>query len=187
MWAGGTAAARSLGGDLYPTSSQLINVKKEIVSGQLPPEARLIAPTPHPFGKWNRALRADIYDELLKLPLRYQLHSFEALINHSASSSVGYAPPLGPVDRDDVIPFFVHRDANGKLPGKMLSLDEKKQLPSFVLQIPLIDGDLWRFEDELIKIFPTKKTFLRSHAAFIFGADRDVKMILHHWMLGMGF
>lgn len=187
VWAGGTAATRSLGGDLYPQTSQYINLKKDIVSGHLPPEARLVAPTPHAFGRWNRTLRADIYDELLKLPLRYQLHPFEKVSQHAAASSVGYAAPLGPVDPVDTIPFFVHRDSLGRLPGKLSSLDAKKLLPSFVLTIALVEGDLWRFEDELIKMFPTKKTFVRSHAVYVFGADNDARMILHHWMVGMGF
>jgi hypothetical protein len=187
MWAGGTAVSNHLGKDLFPQSTKLINIKKDIVGGALPPEARLISPVHHTFGKWNRSLRPDIYDELLKLPLRYQLHSLETIMKQSAGSNVGYAPPLGPADSHDTIPFFVHRDSSGKLPGKVYSTHAKNQTPHFFMEIRMVEGDLWRFEGEIIKMFPTKKTFVRSHAVYVFGADNDARMILHHWLLGLGF
>lgn len=206
--------------------------------------------------KWSRQLRADIYDELLKLPLRYALHDFRTLQTHlhavpstaaasekgemdsgftgetplppgvfhssrsssssnasdvAASSSlstseaqqqqlefsyyavagrdsaVGYAPPLGHVDPLDVLPFFVHRTSNGQLPGKVYSMNAKNLMPAFYLRIQNVEGDVFRFEEELMKIFPTKKIFVRSHSVYVYNVNLDGRAVLHHWLLGLGF
>lgn len=194
------------------------------------------------MSKWSRRLRADIYDELLKLPLRFALHDFNVLQAHlhampaaaeataetgeaplppgvyrssgnsnnnntesaaaSPSSSslmsshyavagrdsaVGYAPPLGHVDPLDVLPFFVHRTSNGALPGKVHSMDARRLMPAFYLRIQNIEGDLFRFEEELMKIFPTKKIFVRSHSVYVYNVGLDGQAVLHHWLLGLGF
>ncbi|CAG9569354.1 conserved hypothetical protein [Leishmania major strain Friedlin] len=197
------------------------------LSGQRIP---LLKPT---LSKWSRQLRSDIYDELLKLPLRYALHDFRTLQAHihavpatatnasctaaagerlppgvyhassglsSASpdapayyavagrdSAVGYAPPLGPADPVDVIPFFVHRSSNGHLPGKVYSMNAKTLMPAFYMRIQNIEGDMFRFEEELMKIFPTKKIFVRSHSVYVYNVNLDGRAVLHHWLLGLGF
>jgi hypothetical protein len=184
---GGTAAVPALGKDLRHEGGRVVNVEKDIISGALPDEARKLRPISHPFSKWNRQLRADIYDELLKLPLRYQLHPFDKIVAHQSQSAVGYAPPMGPVDPDDVIPFFVHRNANGRFQGYIRSMHPKIAMPAFFMRINGVEGDLFRFEEELIKIFPTKKTFVRPYCVYVNAAGKDAKMILDHWYMGLGF
>ena len=186
-WLGGVAAVKSLGKDLREPTGQFVNVQRDVAQGSLPIEARTLAPTMHKFGKWNRELRADIYDELLKLPLRFSLHSFDRLVDHSANSAVGYAPPLGPADPIDTIPFFVHRNAVGHLPGRVHSMHAKINMPNFFMTIRMVEGDLFRFEEELLKIFPTKKIFVKDHTVYVFNVNNDGKVILHHWLLGLGF
>lgn len=225
------------------------------VSGQRVPLAKA------GLSKWSRRLRSDIYDELLKLPLRYALHDFRTLQAHihavpatapapsgaaaaaaSASpsspaaaargalphhdeqlppgvyrstaaaaaaavgqppsdasaapayyavagrdSAVGYAAPLGPADPLDVLPFFVHRTPNGQLPGKVHSMHNKNLMPAFYMRIQNVEGDLFRFEEELMKIFPTKKIFVRSHTIYVYNVNLDGRSVLHHWLLGLGF
>lgn len=102
-------------------------------------------------------------------------------------SAVGYAPPLGPADPLDTIPFFVHRTSTGLLPGRVHSMDAKRLMPAFYLRIGLIDGDIFRFEEELLKIFPTKKIFVRRHAVYVYNVNLDGKEVLFHWLLGLGF
>lgn len=196
--------------------------------------------------KWSRHLRADIYDELLKLPLRYALHDFHTLQAHlhavpamtdavaattgaeggapplppgvfrssgkapaattggddaapqqplmsshyavaGRDSAVGYAAPLGHVDPLDVLPFFVHRSSNGQLPGKVYSMNAKNLMPAFYMRIQNVEGDMFRFEEELMKIFPTKKIFVRSHSVYVYNVNLDGRAVLHHWLLGLGF
>ncbi|CAM37149.1 conserved hypothetical protein [Leishmania braziliensis MHOM/BR/75/M2904] len=197
------------------------------LSGQRMP---VLKPT---LSKWSRKLRSDIYDELLKLPLRYALHDFRTLqahihavpgiatsangsaaagerlppgVYHASSSlfakstdaptyyavagrdsAVGYAPPLGPADPVDVIPFFVHRTSNGHLPGKVYSMNAKTLMPAFYMRILNVEGDIFRFEEELMKIFPTKKIFVRSHSVYVYNVNLDGRAVLHHWLLGLGF
>ncbi|TPP49100.1 hypothetical protein CGC21_0365 [Leishmania donovani] len=102
-------------------------------------------------------------------------------------SAVGYAPPLGPADPVDVIPFFVHRSSNGHLPGKVYSMNAKTLMPAFYMRIQNIEGDMFRFEEELMKIFPTKKIFVRSHSVYVYNVNLDGRAVLHHWLLGLGF
>ncbi|KEG11576.1 hypothetical protein DQ04_02471030 [Trypanosoma grayi] len=223
MWLGGTMSTAALGHDVRPASGKYINVVPPtdiptgIAAGSLPPEANVAAvlPVPHTYlSKWNRALRSDIYDELLKLPLRFKLHDFSKLCpppppppppqqqqqqqQHQQDqlppvgvigrdSVVGYLPPLGPADPLDTIPFFVHRNSNGSLPGKLYSMNARNLMPAFYLRIQQVEGDLFRFEEELLKIFPTKKIFVRSHSIYVYNVGIDGKMILHHWLLGLGF
>ncbi|KPI90617.1 hypothetical protein ABL78_0213 [Leptomonas seymouri] len=235
-----TPQASSLAASHFAHSPELRHVADGIsmsISGQRMPLAK---PT---LTKWSRQLRADIYDELLKLPLRYALHDFRRLQAHlhavpdveaveegesplppgvycsssrhsgheggnaaepsSASSSsplmsshyavagrdsaVGYAPPLGHVDPMDVLPFFVHRTSNGLLPGKIYSINAKNLMPVFYMRIQNIEGDMFRFEEELMKIFPTKKIFVRSHSVYVYNVNLDGRAVLHHWLLGLGF
>ncbi|KAG8340503.1 hypothetical protein TRVL_08670 [Trypanosoma vivax] len=223
IWLGGTASNAALGHDVRPHSGRYINVlpptdiATSIAAGSMPPEANVAAavPVPHtPYSKWNRALRSDIYDELLKLPLRFKLHDFSKLLPpqagreeestkaqqndalasgaHSSASvgrfsAVGYLPPLGPVDPLDTIPFFVHRNSNGFLPGKVYSMNARNLMPAFYMRIQQVEGDVFRFEEELLKIFPTKKIFVRSHSIYVYNVALDGRMILHHWLLGLGF
>lgn len=186
-WLGGVASVKALGKDLRDSSGLFVNVQRDVANGALPLEARRLAPVMHKFGKWNRELRADVYDELLKLPLRFSLHPFDRLVEHSAGSAVGYAPPLGQVDPLDTIPFFVHRNAIGQLPGKVHSMHQKINMPNFFLTVRMVEGDLFRFEEELLKIFPTKKIFVKDHTVYLFNVNNDGKVILHHWLLGLGF
>ncbi|EKF98527.1 hypothetical protein TCSYLVIO_010573 [Trypanosoma cruzi] len=214
IWLGGTASIPALGHDARPSTGKYINVipptniAKSIAAGSLPPEASVAAVQPVPgkhYSKWNRVLRSEIYDELLKLPLRYKLHDFSKLCPPSSSSStlqgpqlqnvgvvgkgsvVNYNPPLGPADPLDTIPFFVHRNSNGFLPGRVYSMDARNLMPAFFLRIQQVEGDLFRFEEELLKIFPTKKIFVRSHSIYVYNVGMDGRMILHHWLLGLGF
>ncbi|CCD12810.1 unnamed protein product [Trypanosoma congolense IL3000] len=208
MWLGGTASGTALGHDVRPSTGKYINVvgptdvAANIAAGTMPPEASVAAalPMPHtPYGKWNRALRSDVYDELLKLPLRYKLHDFTKLCPQrheqsagpvgivGGSSAVGYLPPLGPADPLDTIPFFVHRNSNGFLPGKVYSMNARNLMPAFYLRIQQVEGDMFRFEEELLKIFPTKKIFVRSHSIYVYNVALDGRMVLHHWLLGLGF
>lgn len=341
VWLGGTASTPTLGLDLRPSSGSFVNVwhgnpthpsTRRATAAQFqpsatsqltsfaPPERRQllshikVGRPQWSIQKFHRVLRADIYDELLKLPLRYALHDFDTLERHlmggrrnfmeshvhpghrlqvqqsgssmeaSPSSSlrrgdgksaeralghdeeeegedpmdevspgvyafppegpssavensssspttpslqafrppspssavdtdgdavvdgfpppdaspyysimghqpsaVGYAPPLGPADPLDTIPFFVHRTSTGLLPGRVHSMDAKRLMPAFYLRIGLIDGDIFRFEEELLKIFPTKKIFVRRHAVYVYNVNLDGKEVLFHWLLGLGF
>lgn len=275
VWLGGTASTPSLGTDTRSANGQYINVVAEGMQNRrtaahfsvnpsrnaslfFPPETRNAVVARSRVGipkasssKWNRRLRADIYDELLKLPLRFALHDFSVLQRHLENSlssrpylaslhspregrqvgvdtpgwddsgvyefsskasgeereregegeeehrfyavagrvsSVGYAPPLGPADPLDVLPFFVHRGSNGQLPGTLRSMHPRNLMPAFVLKIEKsVEGDVFRFEEELMKIFPTKKIFVRSHCIYVYNVGKDGQLVLHHWLLGLGF
>lgn len=326
LWLGGTASTPTLGLDLRPASGSFVNVwsggngnsssSRRATQAQFqpsatsqlhsfaPPERRQllshikVGRPQWSIQKFHRVLRADIYDELLKLPLRFALHDFDTLEQHlmggrsprfkrettapshrgkeveeeedtdevfpgvyameaeheapydatpllsdpnstakeahphsspslpspppstspandaaqvvdpstealpvssspfSSScysvmghqpSAVGYAPPLGPADPLDTIPFFVHRTSTGLLPGRVHSMDAKRLMPAFYLRIGNIDGDIFRFEEELLKIFPTKKIFVRRHAVYVYNVNLDGREILFHWLLGLGF
>lgn len=102
-------------------------------------------------------------------------------------SGVGYAPPLGPVDPFDTIAFFVHRTSHGNFAMKVRSMNLKNLMPSFYLQIGGIDGDIFRFEEELMKLFPTKKIFTRRERVFVYNVNFDGLMVVRHWLLGLGF
>lgn len=306
VWLGGTASTNALGVEVRPGAGMFVNVLPEGVQKNRRTAAHF-NPTANPadvllnnnfaapelrhsigrmpqhkpqMQRWMRGLRADVYDELLKLPLRYALHSFDRLhahlyahapsaenvevasatlprgvyrhdvdatkgaahhgtnaaephivVGHSdgpqsrpdalspaapmqatrfdsavqtleqaetssddvlyavagRNSSVGYAPPLGPADPLDTIGFFVHRNSNGHLPGKLHSMNTKILMPAFYMRIQNVDGDMFRFEEELLKIFPTQKIFVRSHSVYVYNVNRDARMILHHWLLGLGF
>lgn len=205
LWQGGLPAI--LGKDVRQIPGMRINIEEEVVQGSMPQEAirmsqerdiNALMTARH----WR--LSPVIYSELQKLPLRYALHPFEALksaqrlspsiacatgveTEDSRPSASNYGLPLGPADDFDTIPFHIHRDFKGMLPGRIRSVYPKTATPSTYLRIHLIDGDVFRFEDELIKIFPTKKTFVRHHVVFVFSLGNDGLTILHHWMLGLGF
>ncbi|KPA74704.1 putative mitochondrial hypothetical protein [Leptomonas pyrrhocoris] len=243
-----TPQARSLAATHFAHSPELRHIADGISMSATGQRVPLAKPA---ITKWSRQLRADVYDELLKLPLRYALHDFRTLQAHlravpevapadeasddpplppgvyrsshnsvnnghsqsgntadpsssssSSSSSplmsshyavagrdsaVGYAPPLGHADPLDVLPFFVHRTSNGQLPGKVYSMNSKTLMPAFYMRIMNVDGDVFRFEEELMKIFPTKKIFVRSHSVYVYNVNLDGRAVLHHWLLGLGF
>lgn len=183
IWMGGVAMTQGI--DTHKHS--LINVEASVKQGGLPKDALIDAPQPWKYAKHYHELRADIYEEISKLPLRYALHPFERLQQAASASAVGYFPPLGPAEPIDTVPFFIHRDRFGELPGVVLSIDTRKMAPHFLLRIDRIDGDVFRFEEELIKIFPTKKTFVRSFQVRMYNSGHDALVVLHHWLLGLGF
>jgi len=187
VWVGGSGLVSSLGIDPRSADGLSINVTDRVMRGAIPQEALKLRGQRHRSNKWELNLRADIYEELTRLPLRYAMHPFHVLQEKAEASAVGYFDPLGSADPHDVIPFFVHRNANGRLPGKVRSLHAKISFPVFFMDIQRVEGDLFRFEDELIKIFPTKKTFVRPHTVLMFSAGVDAKVLLHHWLLGLGF
>jgi hypothetical protein len=170
-------------------AARWMGVEKHVVAGTVSADA-LKGHVEH--WQWDprglQELRPDVYDELLKLPLRYQMHPFDRLAAHQAAhSTVGYAPPLGPADAFDTIPFYAHRLRSGNFNMKVRSLDVKNALPVFKITLNNIDGDVFRMEDELIKIFPTKKTFVNAKMIRVFNAAEDARVIMHHWLLGLGF
>ncbi|GET86187.1 hypothetical protein, conserved [Leishmania tarentolae] len=225
-----TPQANSLAATHYAHTPELRHMADGAAMSLSSQRMPLLKPT---LSKWSRQLRSDIYDELLKLPLRYALHDFHRLqahihavpgtatnasgaatagerlppgVYHASSSlsspsldapgyyavagrdsAVGYAPPLGPADPVDVIPFFVHRSSNGHLPGKIYSMNAKTLMPAFYMRIQNVEGDVFRFEEELMKIFPTKKMFVRSHSVYVYNVNLDGRAVLHHWLLGLGF
>lgn len=183
-WVGGVGAQPGLS-SLRSQDSKYVGIDKEVVRGNVPAEARRI------YGadissKGRFVLCPRIYDDLLKLPLRFKMHPYEDVVKNLDEIS-GYGLPLGPADRDDILPFHIHRNANGKLPGLVHSINERALAPAFITKFRLIDGDLFRFEDELIKIFPTKKTFVRNHEIVVYNSGKDSVRVAHHWMLGLGF
>ena len=168
--------------------ARYINLEPQIVDGSLDKEV-LSGGIQH--WQWKptlREFRSDLYDEITKLPLRFQLHPSSKLAMIMSQSAVGYAPPLGPADADDVIPFHIHRDPRGGLPGVLTSYNIREGCPTMLLTVGNIDGDIFRFEDELIKIYPTKKIFVHGLDSIrIYDMNEDGKEILHHWLLSLGF
>lgn len=185
-WIGGIGAQATISPvNIRDKSSQYVGVAKEVTRGNVPAEARRI------HGKdlsltGRFVLCPRIYDDLLKLPLRYKLHPYETLAKNLDAVS-GYGLPLGPADAHDIIPFHCHRNRNGRFALTKHSINERNLTPSFVSRFRLIDGDLFRFEDELIKIFPTKKTFVRNHEVVVYNCGSDGLRVAHHWILGLGF
>lgn len=190
-WMGGMAVQPALTNSrLRNAKDRHINLTKEVAAGKMSPESRRLAEVPHPVNNVARRgtfLRSDIYDELLKLPLRYQLHPFERLVESRAASGAGYGLPLGAADEDDTIPFHVHRHASGQFYIQCHSINARNLDPTKILNIQLVEGDLHRFDDELIKIFPTKKIFIKEHKIMMYNSAEDVKEILEHWFMGLGF
>jgi hypothetical protein len=178
-----------LGTGLMADKSRIIGVEKAAVANDWSVDPSALSGNFKPW-RWEptyRELRADLYDELLKLPLRYKMHSFDVVNEAMSKSAVGYHPPLGAVDKSDTLPFFVHRDSNGRFATSLMSINNKTQMPVFVLYLQRIDGDLFRFEDELIKILPNKKTFVENKGLKVFNAAEDARCILEHWFIGLGF
>lgn len=189
-WIGGKAAtAPILGTNMAPDHTKIIGVEKAVVSHDWSVDPSALAGSYQPW-RWERhyrELRADLYDELLKLPFRYKMHPFDRLQDHMAQSAVGYAPPLGAADPYDTLPFFVHREKDGNFYSTVRSLEAKAGVTTYVLTLSRIDGDLFRFEDELMKIFPSKKTFVQANHVRVFNAAEDARAIVEHWLLGLGF
>jgi hypothetical protein len=189
LWMGGVGQQLHTTGLVGPAEAQLINIQENIaVHGTMDRDALTGPLVLKPqCTRWSVNLRGDIYDELLKLPLRYALHPFDKLHEHTQRSNVGYAPPLGPADPVDTLPFFIHRNTKGKFEIKVTSIAPSHNDPTLYLSIYLIEGDLFRFEEELIKLFPLKKTFVRQHKVVVFNAGRDAVGIIKHWLYGLGF
>ena len=189
-WIGGTAVKQPVPGtNMQPDYQRIINTERALVSEDWSVEPEAMSGNYQPW-RWERTvreLRADLYDELLKLPLRYKMHPYAKLEAAMSKSAVGYAAPLGPADPLDTLPFFVHRDGNGRFYSSIKSLAPKLGLPSYVMTLSRIDGDLFRLEDELIKIFPDKKIFVTASHIKVFAAAEDARAITEHWMLGLGF
>lgn len=188
-WLGGRAATPRLGGDqvMEPSSSDLIQMD-QVIRGDLDKEIfRATDKPPRAYAKYNRVLRADLYGELLKLPLRYKLHPYDTLASAASLSAVGYFPPLGVADPDDTLPFFVHRDAEGHFMWRLQSYNPRNLNPHMFMVIKGIDGDMFRFEDELVKVFPTKKIFMRESFVHVYSVGEDACEVLEHWLLGLGF
>jgi hypothetical protein len=189
-WIGGKGTvAPILGTNMQPDYQKIMGVEKAVVSNDWSVDPAAMAGNYRPW-RWERSYRElnpGLYDELLKLPLRYRLHPFDKLQAHMSQSAVGYAPPLGPADPFDTMPFFVHRIGCGNFQTHVRSLESKEGLPVYLLTLSRIDGDLFRFEDELIKIFPGKKTFVQANWVRVFNAAEDARAIVEHWMLGLGF
>lgn len=178
-----------LGTNMMTDRSKIIGVEKAVVANNWAVDPSTLSGNFKPW-RWEptyRELRADLYDELLKLPLRYKMHPFDKVNEAMSKSAVGYHPPLGPADPSDTLPFFVHRDGFGRFATSLSSIDHKAQTPVFVLYLQRIDGDLFRFEDELIKILPDKKTFVENKGLKVFNAAEDARCILEHWFIGLGF
>jgi hypothetical protein len=187
---GGTAVQPALTNTrLRDHRDKYVNVSSAVAGGRLPPEARRLAEVPiaKSSPRIGTVLRSDVYDELLKLPLRYKLHPFEKLVETRESAVSGYGLPLGPVDLDDTIPFHVHRHHSGHFYINAHSINARNLNPTKVLHINLVEGDLHRLDDELIKIFPLKKIFIKDHKLMMYNSAEDVKEILDHWFLGLGF
>ena len=189
-WIGGVGVNQAiLGTNTMLDSKKIIGVNQAAVENDWSVDPSALTGN-YKMWRWEntyRELRADLYDELLKLPLRYELHPYEKVHAAMSKSAVGYHPPLGPVDRQDTIPFFVHRDSMGRFMTEVESIDRKAQMPTFMIYCSRIDGDLFRFEDELIKLFPNKKIFVENQKVKIFNAAEDAKAILEHWYIGLGF
>lgn len=184
-WVGGVGAQPSLSQSIRDRKSLFVGVDKEVVRGNIAAEARRIYG--NDVDETDRfVLCPKIYDDLLKLPLRFKLHPYE-VVAKNIDQIVGYGLPLGPCDTDDTIPFHVHRNTIGRLPGLVHSVNERQLTPAFITRFRLIDGDLFRFEDELIKIFPTKKTFVKNHEVVVYNTANDGARVAQHWMLGLGF
>lgn len=185
-WIGGVGAQPGiLAADVRDRSTRFVGVDKEVTRGNLPAEARRIHGDDVALaGRFVLCPR--IYDDLLKLPLRYKLHPYEVLSKNLDAVS-GYGLPLGPADVDDIIPFHAHRNRVGRLAGLTHSINERNLTPTFITRFRLVDGDLFRFEDELIKIFPTKKTFVRNYEIVVHNCGKDGLRVAQHWLLGLGF
>jgi hypothetical protein len=187
QWMGGTHTTAVLGGKLQQHESQYIQMERQVVLGTLDRD-NLTAPVEHwRWEKYQRQFRGDIYDEIAKLPLRFALHPCDTVVAEMNKSAVGYAPPLGPADPQDTIPFHIHRRADGTFGHEMHSTAARIGDPRMMLRIYGIDGDVFRFEEELIKILPSFRTFVRDDSVRIWNAGWDVVEVLEHWYIALGF
>ena len=167
--------------------SQAINYPAMVTSDAV--SADVVKTIPRVYrrgGKFDVVLRQDIYEEVLKIPLRYELHPFAKLQAQYEASDCGYTTPLGPVARDDPLPFHIHRYPNGRLPVKDRPLTDCVTSLRRVV-IHNIDGDMFRLEEELIKIFPTKRTHVKPMNIHVWNLGLDGLTIIQHWFLGLGF
>lgn len=176
-----------IGGKYTADQTFTANVASGVTAEALDKEAIAALQQHYEAGQYIFEPRVDIYNELLKLPLRFQLHPFDKLKAACDKSAVGYTPPLGVVDVEDTIPFHVHRIPDGRFGTQIISVNAHISMPSFYLRLTYIEGDLFRFEEELMKIFPTKKIFVKIHSLIVGNANIDAEVIVKHWLLGLGF
>ncbi|KNH06484.1 hypothetical protein XU18_2688 [Perkinsela sp. CCAP 1560/4] len=186
-----TTLLRIWSGGNFPTvgdvQSQVVNYPSYVTSDVTSTDiAKTIPRVWRRGGRFDLVLRQDIYDELLKLPLRYDLHPFAKLQEQYKRSDCGYTVPLGPVCPDDPCPFHVHRFPNGRLPLKDRPLAQHNLVLRRVVLFN-IDGDAFRLEEELIKIFPTKRTHVKPTNIHVWNLGLDGLTIIQYWLLGLGF
>ena len=188
QWMGGTHTTAVLGGKLQQHESQYIQMEKAVTSGILDRDSLTGVGVEHwTWKKHNRTLRPDIYSEIQKLPLRFSLHNFETVNAEMSKSAVGYAAPLGPADPVDVIPFHIHRKSDGTFNCSTPSTSVRVQNPKRFLVIGGVEGDVFRFEEEMIKLLPTFRTFIHDDRVLVWDVTGDVIEILEHWFIGLGF
>lgn len=184
---GGTHTTAVMGPKLPANDGQYVMMERH-VGHTVMDRDNLTAPVQHwTWENGNREYRADIYNEIAKLPLRFALHPYDRIQEAMSKSAVGYAPPLGPADPVDTIPFHIHRLPDGTFPHTTRSINTRHGNPRMIASIWGIDGDSFRYEDELIKVLPAFKTFVRDDALQIWDATHDVVEILEHWHIALGF
>jgi hypothetical protein len=187
-WIGGKGVVTPvIGTGKYNENFERVNTVESVVEEVITKEALSGLAKEYVFDKFHFEPRADIYNELLKLPLRFKLHPFEKIEEAASKSAVGYFPPLGPAEPLDTIPFHAHRGMHGTLPSTLVPLMNKFARLPFYLRIDRVDGDLFRFEEELIKIFPYHRTHVRPYCVILWDVNYDGVMVLHHWLYGLGF
>uniref|UniRef100_A0A7S1QHB7 Uncharacterized protein n=1 Tax=Neobodo designis TaxID=312471 RepID=A0A7S1QHB7_NEODS len=188
QWMGGTHKMAVMGPRLPENDGMYIGMQRAVRSQASIDRDNLTGPVQHwTWENGNREFRADIYDEIAKLPLRFTLHPYDRIHEAMSRSAVGYAPPLGPADPEDTIPFHIHRMPDGTFPHTTRSINPQKGDPRMILSIWGVDGDVFRFEDEMIKILPSFKTFVRDDAVQVWDTTHDVTEILEHWYIALGF
>jgi hypothetical protein len=184
---GAHTAAATMGPRLPAKDNDYVQMERQVAANVLDRD-NLTAPVQHwTWENGNREFRADIYDEIAKLPLRFTLHPYSTIQAAMSQSAVGYAAPLGPADRLDTIPFHIHRLADGTFPHTRRSISTKLGNPRMIASVWGVDGDVFRYEDELIKILPAFKIFVRDDVVQVWDATHDVIEILEHWYIALGF
>ena len=187
-WVGGRGVSVPIiGTGRYNEHYTPINAGKETIEEVISKEALQGLVDEYVFDDYHFEFRADIYQELTKLPLRYDLHPYDKVSDAVSKSAVGYTPPLGIVDPHDTIPFHVTRLSDGTFAQHLYSQHKKDANRLHHLRIDRLEGDLFRFEEELIKIFPYHRTYVRPYCVILWNASQDAKMVLQHWYLGLGF
>jgi len=181
LWMGGNPLG------VGPHDSQAIHIQPYVTSGVTSEDIVRTIPSVYKLNaKFRVVTRAEVYNELLKLPLRFPLHPFERIQEQMAKSDVGYTVPLGPVDTMDPCPFFVHRRRDGRFNMKT-KFQSKHEVRMHLTELRNIEGDIFRMEEELIKMFPTKRSYVREDKIILWGTGFDGADLVRHWLLGLGF